>query len=332
MLRLMAAESPVMLILDSLQWTDASSLSLLSWLAQQRIPRLLIVAICHSEETDQDHPLNHTLAALGPWVDEQLDVTPLGPIEVHQMASGLSTQTPPDFGLWLYGETNGNPLHSEQLIQAYLEGPGETRQLRDRSTAMTLEDVILRRVERLPNGALTTLRQAAVLGHHFHFNRLRAALGQPDQQVLGNLNAALQAGLVQGHPSEDHYRFAQPLIREVIYTEMLGGVRKRYHARAARVLEHEGVSGQMDERVDLLAHHLTQAGEDEKALTYLARAIRRSRRLCAYGAALDYIDRALEEAEKLMRTATDDQERKQRQKQRDDLLAARTKLEQTVSH
>jgi len=330
-LRLLADKGPVVLILDGLQWIDAASLRLLKRLAGQRIPHLLIVALYRSEDVDQDHPLKHTLDDMGEWVDEQLHITPLSPIEVHQMAAGLSTQTPPDFGLWLYGETEGNPLHTEQLIQAYLEGPGETRQLRDRSTTMTIDDVILRRLERLPNGALVTLRQAAVLGHHFHFNRLRAVLDQPEQQALAHLDAALQSGLIQGHPAEDSYRFAQPLIREVIYTEMLGGVRKRYHARVARVVEQEGVSGQMDERVDLLAHHLRQAGEQEKALTNLARAIRRSRRLRAYGVALNYVNQALEVIEQLVRTASSDHEREQRQKQRADLLAARAKLEETVA-
>jgi hypothetical protein len=87
----------------------------------------------------------------------------------------------------------------------------------------------------------------------------------------------------------------------------------------------------MDERVDLLAHHLRHAGEQEKALTNLARAIRRSRRLHAYGVALNYVNQALEVIEQLLRTASNDHEREQREKQRADLLAARARLEERIA-
>lgn len=329
--RLLTTEGPVMLILDGLQWIDAASLRLLERLARQRIPRLLIVTLYRSEQVDQDHPLRGVLDALESFVDETLGVTPLGPVEVHQMASAINSPVPTDFGLWLFGETDGNPLYVKQLIEAYLAGPGETRQPYERAMRTTLEDVILRRLERMPGGAIVTLRQAAVLGQTFRFEELRAALDQPESQVLANLDIALQTSLVQGDPVTDQYRFSHPLIREVMYTEMLAGVRKRYHLRAAHVLEQGGTPGPLDERIDALAHHFLHAEEHEKAVAYLARATRRARQLCAYDVALGYIDQALAVVERLSRTATTDREREQRRKQRHDLLNARTRLEATLA-
>jgi serine/threonine protein kinase/phosphoribosyl 1,2-cyclic phosphodiesterase/anti-anti-sigma regulatory factor len=332
-LRLMTAEGPVVLILDSLQWIDVASLRLLNRLARQRIPHLLIVGLYRTEEVDQDHPLRQTLDALASCVDDQLHVTPLNPIDVHQMTSTLSAsrRVPPDFGLWLYSETEGNPLHIEQLVQVYLEGPSETRPLYERIAALTLEDVILWRLERLPNDALIVLRQAAVLGHTFHSDMLCSALDQPEHRVLAHLDSALQASLILGHPAEDRYSFSHPLIREAIYAEMLGGVRKRYHRRAARVLEQRGVPGVMDEKIDILAHHLLRAGEHEQAVAYLARATVRARKLCAYDAALNYVNQALALVERSLQAATREEERTHRQNQRDDLLAARAKLEKTIN-
>jgi serine/threonine protein kinase/phosphoribosyl 1,2-cyclic phosphodiesterase/anti-anti-sigma regulatory factor len=326
-LRIMTKSGPVLLILDGLQWIDATSLRLLDRVVRQRIPRLLIIALYRTEEIDQDHPVQQVLDDLDFGIDERLRLGALGPIEIHQMASAVGGVIPPDFGLWLYSETAGNPLYTEQLIQAYLEGPSETRQPSERASSKTLEDVVLRRLERLPNGTLATLRQAAVLGHNFRFERLRASLDQPERQVLSDLDSALQVGLVLGQPSGDLYEFGHPLIREVIYTEMLGGVRKRYHARVARVLEQEGVSNQLDKRIDLLAHHFYHAAEHEKAIGYLARATRRARHLGANESALEYVNLALEMVEHLLRIAPNEREREQRRKQRDDLLAARTALE-----
>jgi anti-anti-sigma factor len=330
-IRLMADQNPVVLILDGLQWIDIASLRLLDRLARQRIPRLLIVTLYRSEEVGPDHPLLQTLNALEPWIDEHLEVTALDAIDAHQMASTFNTQVPPDFGLWLYSETQGNPLYTEQLIQAYLEGPSEVSEPHDRARARTLEDVILRRLERLPRSVVITLRQAAVLGHTFHFDRLRAALDQPQPEVLANLESALRANFIVGHSSMDLYRFSHPLLREVIYTEMLGGVRKRYHRRAARALEQGGISSKIDEKIETLAYHFLQAGEHEQALVYLARATRRARQLCAHEAALNHVDEALKVVDELSVTAANQQELEKRKKQRNDLLNARARLEAAIA-
>ncbi len=326
-LQLLTENGTVLLVADSLQWIDPDSLRLFKQLAQQRIPSLLIVGLYCTEELDPDHPLHDALGSLASQIDEQLNVGPLGPIDVHQMTSELNSLVSTDVGLWLYGETAGNPLYTEQVIQAYLEGPSETRSPHEHKTVTTVEDVILRRLERLPDDTLITLRQAAVLGHAFHFDTLRAALDRSEEQVLDDLDSALGAFLIHGHTTEDRYSFAHPLIREVIYAEMLDGVRKRYHWRAARALEHAGLTGPMDEKIDALAYHLPLAGERERALTYLARATRRARQLCAFDTALNYIDRALANVEELSRTAVSDDEREKRRKQRDNLLAARATLE-----
>jgi anti-anti-sigma factor len=326
-LRLMTEEDPVLLVLDGLQWIDEASLRLLNRLVRQRVPRLLIVAIFRSQEADLNHPLREVLNDLDSWIDDQLQVQPLGPMEVHQLTSTIDAQVPSDFGLWLYSTTNGNPLHIEQLVQAFLDGPTETRHPLERARDMTLEDAVVRRLERLPDGVLGCLRQAAVLGQTFEFETLQAALDVPDVQVLAHLDTALQANIIVGHPAEDRYHFNHPVIREVIYADMLGGVRRRYHWRAAHVLERAGAVGKLDERIDQLAHHFAHAGEHEKAVAYLARATRRSRELCAYEAALNYVSQALAMVEQLDRTATSQREREQRGKQRADLLAARADLE-----
>jgi predicted ATPase len=145
------------------------------------------------------------------------------------------------------------------------------------------------------------------------------------------LDCALQAGLIDGSTSQDQYGFRHPFIREVIYAEMLSGVRQSCHRRAANVLERRGFSGALDERLDLLAHHFLQADEREKAIAYLARATRRARLLCAPDAALNYVDTALALVEQLDRTARDDYEHQQRRKQRADLAAVRAKLEEAIA-
>jgi predicted ATPase len=142
---------------------------------------------------------------------------------------------------------------------------------------------------------------------------------------------SLEIGIILGQPSDDHYSFSHSLVREVIYTEMLEGVRKRLHRRTARVLIQGGTPGVMDEKIDLLAHHYLRAGEHEQAISYLARASRRARKLYAFDVSLDYINQALALVKQLVHRASDEHERMHREKQRDDLLAAQARLQKDVA-
>lgn len=326
-IRLLTIDQPAVLVMDGMQWTDAASSRLLQRLVQERIPRLLIIGLCRTTAPQSNTALHQALQALTPWVDERIELKPLGPTDVHLITSAL--KAPSDLALWLYSQTEGNPVHIEQLVHIYQEGPAraEGGSIGETSLAITLEEAILRRLERLSEGVLSALRQAAVLGHHFSFNRLLAALDQPEQQVLAHLDSALRAGFLCAHATEDRYQFEHPAIREVIYTEMLSELRKRYHRRAARAIEQEGTPSSLDARIDILAYHYLHAGQYEKALEHLARAIRRSRTLCAYSSAIDYVDQALAVLDELEKAATEEHEHQQRQKQRADLLAVRSQLE-----
>jgi len=330
-IRLLTIEQPAVLVMDGVQWTDAASLRLLQRLVQERIPRLLIIGLCRSDTSQPNMALHQALQTLTPWVDERIELKPLGPTDVHLITSAL--KAPSDLALWLYSQTEGNPVHIEQLVHIYQEGPARTEggPIGETSLTITLEEAILRRLERLPEGVLSALRQAAVLGHHFSFNHLLVALDQPAQQVLAHLDSALRAGLLYAHATEDRYQFEHPALREVIYTEMLSGLRKRYHRRAARAIEQEGPPGSLDARIDILAYHYLHAGQHEKALEHLARAIRRARTLCAFNSAIDYVDQALTMLDELEKAATEEHERQQRQKQRADLLAVRSQLEDYIT-
>lgn len=331
-LRLLARQSPILFALDGMQWADTASLRLFQRLAAQKIPGLLLVGLYRSDAVNPGQGLYQVLEQLDGHVDDEIHIPRLDPSTVYKITAtfGNPRQLPPDFGLWAYSETRGNPLHLERLVQNYIEGPSEIRHPDERAKPRSLEDVIIRSLERLSNNVLTTLRQAAVLGQTFHLDTLCLALDQPQTQVLTALNSALEAKLVRGHPTLDRYNFGHPVIRETIYTEMLTHVRRRYHWRAALALQEKGPSHGMDAKIDLLAHHFLQAEDHEQALVYLARASRRARELGAYKDAVRYLDQAITLVEQLIARAKSDEDQQHRQKQRRDLLNARDRIEETL--
>jgi predicted ATPase len=331
-LRSLALQTPILFVLDGMQWADTASLRLFKRLATQKIPGLLLVGLYRSDAVSAGEGLHQVLEQLDGHLDDEIHVPRLDPSTVYKITAtfGNPQQLPPDFGLWAYSETQGNPLHLERLVQNYIEGPSEIRHPDERAKPRSLEDVIIRSLERLSNNVMATLRQAAVLGQTFHLDTLCLALDQPQPKVLAALNSALEAKLVHGHPTADRYNFAHPVIRETLYTEMLTRVRRRYHWRAALALQEKGPSHAMDAKIDLLAHHFLHAEDHEQALVYLARASRRARELGAYEDAIRYLDQAITLVEQLITRAAPDEDPQRRQKQRRDLLDARARIEETL--
>ncbi len=74
-----------------------------------------------------------------------------------------------------------------------------------------------------------------------------------------------------------------------------------------------------------------RAGEHEQAISYLARASRRARKMNASDASLGYINQALDVVKQLIHKTSDERERVHREKQRDDLLDAQAKRKKDVA-
>ena len=87
-----------------------------------------------------------------------------------------------------------------------------------------------------------------------------------------------EAGLLfcRGVPPESAYLFKHALVQDAAYSTLLRGKRQELHARVATVLE-QHFAELVERRPELLAHHLTAAGEIERAVDEMAqsRPIRR---------------------------------------------------------
>src|SRR5262249_39015530 len=71
----------------------------------------------------------------------------------------------------------------------------------------------------------------------------------------------------RGVPPQAYYFFKHALIRDAAYESLLKSTRQQYHQRIAQVLE-EQFSETVDQQPELLAHHYTEAGLQEQAVSY----------------------------------------------------------------
>ncbi len=236
--RHLARRSPVVLVIEDLQWADPSTRELFDYLARMERPiRLLLVGTCRTEDLNRSHPLRPLLrrwARMG--LVETIDLQPLDAAETRSMVR--ATPGGDRFGApaleVLLERSDGNPYVVEELLKAAADAgwdgsaPGRLPK--------TISDGILERVDHLLEGQAEILRAAAVLGHRFRYDVLARMTGADVDALGSGLAAAILAQLVE---ETDHeaglYQFRHALTREAIYAD-LGPRRRPLHAAAAQAL------------------------------------------------------------------------------------------------
>ena len=293
----LAADGPLALAIEDLHWADATSLDLLAELGRDTDTSALLL-VCTSR-TERDHPswrvkedLQRTLAhrsvdiALGGLAagaeGELLDALAGGPLPEPLRGSILAS-------------AEGNPFFLEEIVRSLFEAGAivhDDRGWRIEPTVtpeipMTVEKVILSRIDNLPPETRDTLTAAAVLGRTFD-QRLLQALRE-DRDIQGDLTDLMRLDLVREGRRwpEPEYRFKHALIQEAAYRTLVREVRGRLHRRAAEWLEAKG-AGRDHEGAGLLAHHWLGADDVDQAIRYLTIAGDRARLAYALDEAIDH--------------------------------------------
>ncbi|MBV9310014.1 MAG: AAA family ATPase, partial [Solirubrobacterales bacterium] len=300
--------SPLLLVLDDLQWADRPSLLLLRHLARSpRSERVFVLGAYRGTEAHVDG-FADALYELGREQRvTQFTLTGLGEGEtaelVHLRGRGRPSRS---FSRALHRETEGNPLFVEEIIRHLIEAGVNT----DKATPRELErvglpegvkQVIARRLERLDSQSVQWLRVAAVIGRDFDLDLLERVSSLEEDEFLTALEQALEAGLVTESPgtTPSQYSFSHALIRETLYEGLSAPRRARIHRTVGEALEQDGP----DRHLTALALHFSRAAgrEDaEKAIDYASRAGEQATRLLAYEEAAEQYARALEVLERFV--------------------------------
>lgn len=216
LLREMCRSRPVVAVLDDLHWSDAPSLRLLRFLAQDlRSSPILILGAYRDVEVSADHPLAELLGGLT-WCRH----VPLSGLPQHDVARLVSEvsgiKLTEQAAETLRAATNGNPFFIRE-IASFLTGRECLFEARasEKSPANVrvpgdVAAVINRRVDRLPPPCVRLLEAAAVLGQEFDLDVLSAILDQPDETSLTQATEAVSSGLLASAPNRFRFRRTSP--------------------------------------------------------------------------------------------------------------------------
>jgi DNA-binding winged helix-turn-helix (wHTH) protein/Cdc6-like AAA superfamily ATPase len=317
-----STDVPLVLRLEDLQWSDASTLDWLGFIARCTEPaRLLIVSSLRPVEgLPAEHPLVRLLAELG--VAKHCGLLRLGGLAATEVAEYLAAQfgaerlagaKPTALAEAIYALTEGNPLFVVNIAND-LVARGMLIERNGRwELACPLQDIAatipedLRRLielqlERLTRDEGEALEVASAAGEEFHAATVAAALGQHTETVETRCSElARRQSWVRTVGSEtwpdgtlaSRFAFRHALYRATLYERLSATRRARLHVAIADRLE-RGFGERARERAAELATHFERGGDVARAVLYHHRAGENASARSAARLAIDHYRRALQ--------------------------------------
>ncbi len=261
----LAGRAPLVLVLEDLHWADESSLELLAFLAVRlREQPVLMIATLREEELGSG--ARRWLAELGrrPRVT-RLRLAGLADAEVSELVAGLlPDDASQDRVAALICAAEGNPLYARELASA---GPEEL--------PASIADAVLARAAGISAAARGVVDQVSVADGGMSHELLAATVGLPEDRLLACAREAAAAGLLAA--AGDAYALPHALIRQVLYSRLLPGERRRLHRRLA-----EELAASPGSDPGRLARHWHLAGCEDRAATAAVAAARQAVAARAY--------------------------------------------------
>ncbi|NIO71040.1 MAG: AAA family ATPase [Anaerolineae bacterium] len=326
-LKALARQVSLVLVVDDLQWADAGSISLLFHLGRQLAgSRILIVGAYRPEEValgrgGERHPLE---PVVNEFQRDFGDITVnLGQAESRDFVEAFLDSEPNRLGVafreMLYRQTRGHPLFTIELLRG-LQERGDLVQDREgrwvegpaldwETLPARVEAVIAERIGRLAEPLQAALRVASVEGEVFTAEVVARVRAADEREVVGRLSGELdrrhrlvraQGILRMDGQRLSHYRFRHILFQRYLYSSLDEVERVHLHEQVGTALE--GLYGAQEQVAAIaaiaaiapqLALHFEKARITEKAIHYLRQAGERAVQLSAYQEGIAHLTRGL---------------------------------------
>jgi predicted ATPase/DNA-binding winged helix-turn-helix (wHTH) protein len=326
----LAAEKPLILVFEDLQWADDSTLHLISALARRRAQaKLLIVATCRTQDVAAEPSLKGLKQDLRlRRLCTEIALAPLGKTAVRALLSRELGQEELPAGLagFVHRRSDGNPLFAIAILE-HLTAQGflkrEEAGGKEQSSARWVQTAAVEEMEAgVPDGLAQMiemeldglddrdqrmLEAGSLMNVAFPTWAVAAALEidpaeaeEACEELARRLYFVEPAGtdeLPDGSRST-FYAFAHGLYREVLWRKQTEARRARRHVRIA-----ERLGGLFAGRVGLVARemamHYEAASDWQRAVSALRTAARHALERRAHAEATELLERALRMVENL---------------------------------
>jgi len=263
----LAAEQPVILLIEDAQYADAGLLDFLDHLIDWTRDLPIYVLVFARPELGQARP------GLGTGHNRiTLTLDPLDTRSMDQLVDALVPGMPPAARARVADQAQGIPLFAVETVRSLIDQDivqpieGTYRLVGDvgeLAVPDSLHSLLAARLDALDPGVRRLVADAAVLGTSFPAEALIPVSGQDEQTVragLANLvrREVLTVSADPLSPERGSYQFAQDMLRQVAYDTLSRRDRKARHLAVAAHLR-AAFAGDGEEVADVIARHYLDA-------------------------------------------------------------------------
>ncbi|RPJ05087.1 MAG: serine/threonine-protein kinase PknK, partial [Spirochaetaceae bacterium] len=304
-----SAQSPLVLVIDDLQWSDAASLHLLKLLLTDReVQGLMFIGLYRDNEVDASHQLTSTLKELKeegvvPW---DVTVRPLTAAEINRLVSDTLKRTEEStkkLSGMIEQKTAGNPFFVHELFrQLYhdklVAHDGKTwvfdeAKISKASITGNVVELLAKKISELPADTLELVKVASCFGTRFYADTLAQIVGKSEDEVAKTLLPAFADGLLI--KQETGMGFVHDRVLEAAYSLVEGDAKKQLHYKIGKAMLAGTTDDELDEKLIAILNQLNQAldllsgDEKQKVLELNLAAGKKAKASAAYEAAVGFL-------------------------------------------
>jgi len=283
---------PLVLAVEDLHWIDKNSEEFFKILLEGISGASVFLIFTYRPE--------YVLTWGGKSYHSQINLNRLSNRETLAMLSHLlgNAEVDKDIEELVLEKTEGVPFFIEEfirtlkdlkMIEAAQKQYHLVKNVQDVAIPSTIQEVIMSRVDSLPDGAKDLLQIGSVIGREFNYVLVQKVAELQERELLSRLAVLKDTELIyeRGIYPDASYIFKHALTQEVVYDSILGKRKKRLHERIGKVIE-ELDKHHIDEQYEVLTEHFVKAENFEKAEAFCKRVCKKAAKKALLGDAISY--------------------------------------------
>jgi ATP/maltotriose-dependent transcriptional regulator MalT len=252
-----AADTPLVLILDDFHWADPASVELLGALLRRPPAAAVLIALAvRPRQVPERLAAALERAQRQAWLT-RIELGALTPGEAREL---LGDAVAAAQAAALFEESGGNPFYLQQLTRPLGRAVGAASAAAEVSRAIGVPPAVAAALAEelalLSESARRVLEGAAVAGDPFEPELAAAAAAMAEESVINAVDELLQFDLIRPADVPRWFRFRHPLVRRAVYETARGGWRLGAHERCAAVLAARGAAAAAR------AHHIERSARE----------------------------------------------------------------------
>lgn len=286
--------SPVLVVLDDIQWLDEASVAFLHY-ASRLLSKAPVQFVCaaRKQELAENLSVYKFLQALHREHRIQvLELLPLSQTHTAELTQQLGVEVDADR---VFTDSGGNPLFVLEIARALLQQEGSAP-----GQFGNLETLIQGRLFQLHEAARDLVPWAAALGRSFSPTTLACVTDSPLPRLLTAIEQLEQHGIIRPGSilqGEISYDFVHDIVRQVAYQQISAPRRQLIHVHIAHALN--ALVSSDSALINDVAHHASLGGDHPLAASASLSAAERCLRVFAYIEASELAQRGIQHCQYL---------------------------------